>query len=118
MADLTFTNLAAQLPANALVEDAGNNDVTISLKTLMGETAVALTDEKVSEAISKLLSGASAAQTAYNATDPAPTTPLNGFPSPTRGNPVTQTDGSIVSVKTHTIRVSVPLQESEITGAV
>ena len=118
MADLTFTILADQLPANAIVEDGANNDVTISLKALMGETAVVLTDEKVSEAISKLLSGASAAQAAYNGTDPAPANPLNGFPNPTRANPVTLGDGSIVSVKTHTVRVAVPLQESEIRGAI
>lgn len=84
----------------------------------MGETAVVLTDEKVSEAISKLLSGASAAQAAYNGTDPAPANPLNGFPNPTRGTPTTLTGGAIVSIKTHTIRVAVPLQESEIIGAI
>ena len=118
MADLTFQQLADQLPANSIIEDGANNDVTISLKTLMGETAVSLSDEKVSEFLSKTLSGASAAQVAYNGTDPAPATPLNGFPNPTRANPVTLGDGSIISVKTHTVRVAVPLQESEIRGAI
>lgn len=109
MADLTFTNVAAKLPVGAIVDDAANTDVKISLKALMGETSVALTDPKVGEAISKLLDGCANAQTDYNA-DAGNSTDLRSYPTPTAGTPVRNAStGVYSSTFTYTVSVAVPL---------
>lgn len=87
MADLTLTQLQAKLPAGALTLDAANNDVKLSLKALMNEATVALTDTKVGEAISKLLDGAASAQSDYNA-DAANLKDLRSYPAPAVGTPI------------------------------
>ncbi len=111
MADLSFTQLAAALPANSLTETA--DDVTISLKTVMGEASVQLADTKVAEGLSKLLSAASTAQVTYNtANDPD----LNSYPAPSFGTPVSDGSGGFQATITHTLNVQAPLDTNEITG--
>ncbi|NER80900.1 MAG: hypothetical protein F6K42_15290 [Leptolyngbya sp. SIO1D8] len=112
MADLSITDLAAQLPANSFTESA--DDVTLSMKTLMGETSVQLADEKVAEFVSKLLAGAAGAQVAYN--DANPTT-LSSYPNPTFGTPIADGQGGFVATRNHTVSVRVPLNSDEITAA-
>lgn len=111
MADLTIQNLLDKLPASSMTETA--DDVTISLKTLMGETAVQLADEKVAEFFTKLLGAAAAAQTDYNA---ANETNLTGYPNPTFGTPTVDGSGNIFSRRTHTISVAVPVDVDETVG--
>jgi hypothetical protein len=114
MADLLLSQLDAQLPAAAMVEASG--DVTISLKALMGESAVALTDAKVSEFVSKLLDACSKAQVAYNAGNGANDADLNSFPSPIAGIPIQDEAGEWYSSFTHTVSVNVPLSRNDTTG--
>lgn len=112
MLDLEFSTLADALPEGALSETA--DDVTISLKTLMGETAVQLEDTKVSEFISKLLTGAATAQATFNE-GPGPN--LNSFPNPTPGVPQRDDQGKWYAQFTHNVAVRVPLDVDEITGS-
>jgi hypothetical protein len=111
MADLTLQNVLAKLPASSMTETA--DDVTISLKTLMGETAVQLDDEKVAEFLTKLLGACSQAQVDYNA---ANETNLTGYPNPTFGTPTTDASGNVFARRTHTIAVSVPVDVDETVG--
>jgi len=114
MADLTFTQIAATAPANAITLDADNNDVVISLKALMGETSVALADPKVGEAISKLLDAASAAQVAYNA-DSGNAKDLRSYPAPSVGTPVRDTTSGVYSSTfTYTTSVAIPLNKDTV----
>ena len=65
MADLSFQTLVSKLPAGSLTEAGGN--VTISIRAVMGEATVALTDQKIGEFISKFLDACAAAQNDWNA---------------------------------------------------
>jgi hypothetical protein len=65
MAQITFTDLAAQLPVGTLTETV--DDVQISLKALMGETSVQLADDKVIELMAKLGQAGYNSQVAFNA---------------------------------------------------
>jgi hypothetical protein len=115
MADLTLSQLDAQLPADAMV--AAGGDVMISLKALMGEDAVALNDAKVSEFVSKLLDACSKAQALYNSANANGDADLNSFPSPIAGIPVQDAvSGFWYSSFTHTVSVNVPLSRNETTG--
>lgn len=114
MADLTFQLLSAELPANSLSETA--DDVMISVKAIIGEAAVQLTSEKVSEFVSKLLGGCSAAQTTYNGSSPP--NQLTSYPSPTLGAPRQLTTGEFVTSRTHTVTVVAPIQLDEIAANV
>ena len=109
MADLTLTELAAQLPTGTLAETA--DDVTISLKTLTGEAAEQLADEVLAEVVTKLLTGAASAQVDHNAVEGAE--PIASYPQPNFGNPVAQGDGSFTARRTHTIAVAIPLDVDE-----
>lgn len=116
MADLTFTQLQDKLPAGAVTLDAGNSDVLISLKALMAESAVALSDAKVGEAISKILDGAASAQTAYNA-DAGNAKDLRSYPAPTVGTPIKDaTSGVYSSTFTYTTSVAIPLNKDTVSA--
>jgi hypothetical protein len=115
MADLLLSQLDAQLPAAAMT--VSGSDVVISLQALMGETAVALTDAKVSEFISKLLDACAKAQVVYNAANASGDADLNSFPSPIAGIPIQDSiSGEWYSSFTHTVSVNVPLSRNETTG--
>ena len=84
MADLSFAKLNTALGTTAF--SATGSVLSIDLNLLMGEAAVALTDEKVAEFLTNLLELASEAETAYNA-DVANTIKLNSYFPPTSGIP-------------------------------
>ncbi len=111
MADLTIQNVIDKLPAGSATETA--DDVTISLKTLMGETSVQFADEKTAEFLTKLLGAAASAQVDYNA---ANETSLTGYPNPTFGTPTDDGNGNIFSRRTHTVSVQVPVDVDETVG--
>jgi hypothetical protein len=111
MADLTLANVLAKLPAGSFTEDV--DDVIISLKTLMDETAVQLADEKVAEFLTKLLGACSSAAVDYNA---ANETNLTGYPNPTFGTPTVDGSGNIFARRTHTVSVQVPVDVDETVG--
>ncbi|HEY9696753.1 MAG TPA: hypothetical protein V6D10_05790 [Trichocoleus sp.] len=106
MTDLSFANLQAALPDGALSADSANNDILISLKALMNEPSLTLSDPKVSEAISKLLSACTKAQNTFNE---SASTDLNSFPQPIAGIPQQDNQGNWYVVFTHNISVLVPL---------
>ena len=111
MADLTLQQLADAAPEDAIT--VSGSDVVISLGTLTGESTLSLTDEKVGEALSKLLQAAADAQTEYNQTASAQ---LNSYPTPTLGTPIADDSGQFFSTKTHTVTIQAPLNLDEITG--
>lgn len=113
MADLTFDELRDKLPANSISATA--DDVTISLKTVMGEAAIQLTDAKVAEALSKLLSAASQAQTDYNAANSS--SQLSAYPASRNSVPVADGNGGHYITRTHFVTVRIPLDASEISAA-
>jgi hypothetical protein len=111
--DLTFGLLASSLPDDSIIVDAANNDIKISLKALMDETAVTISDSKVSEFVSKLLDGCSKAQSNFNASS---STDLNSYPAPTPGIPTQDANGIWYASFTHTVTVNVPLNRNETSG--
>jgi len=121
MADLTFTLLQAVsgVPANSFVIDA-DSDVAIKIGNFIGESVQSLDDEKVTEALLKLLEAARLAQVDYNAAlgaNPATGTQISSFGSPSWSNPVDRDDGSTTATKTiqMTAVTSVPKTDYEAT---
>ena len=111
MSDISFHELAQQLPSNAIV--ASGDTVLIDLKRLMGESAVATPDRKVGEALSKLLVAAAKTQDVYNQTAAQP---LNSYFHPSYGIPTQTEGGGLYAIRTHYLTVQLPLNLSEITG--
>lgn len=73
MADLTFTQLAAQLPAGSIValqatDPAPADGVYIRVGAVTGDAITALADSGVVESMMKLLLACSRAQAAFNTT--------------------------------------------------
>jgi hypothetical protein len=112
MSDLSFQNVLDQLPAGSIAEDAGT--VTVNINALTGEAALALTDTKVTEFISKLLKGCEAAQSAYNTANVG--SELNTYPASNLGIPTDDGSGNLIATRSHTVTAAVPLNEDEITA--
>ena len=113
MADLTLAQVAAKLPAGALVADAPNNDVKLSLKALMNEASVTLTDPKVGEFLAKLIDGATLAQIDYNA-DEGNTLKIRSYPTPTLGTPLRDETSGVFFVNfTYNVQVAAPLDRDQ-----
>lgn len=110
--DLTFAELAAELPAGALTFAAG--DVTLSLSTVTGDVYAGLTDPGVVEAIYKILRGAARAQiTANDLLDPAAgDIELGAFPQSAFSIP---DENGEVSV-TQRVLVNIPLNDATVKG--
>lgn len=110
MADLTFTQLQTAAPVGAIVDDAANSDVVISLKALMGEATVDLTDAKVGEALAKLLNSCASAQATYNGANASGDPDLRSYPRPTAGAPILDAaTGLYTSTFTYTVSVGIPV---------
>jgi hypothetical protein len=115
MADINFSELAAQLPTDAIVENAGK--VMIDVTKVTGNTADSLTSETVGEALSKLLLAANLAQTAYNA-DPLNTVAITGYGSRTLGAPVLDSIDSLYYARsTQSLATRIPLSMDTVTAA-
>lgn len=114
MADLKFSQIQAKLPANAITYDSATTDVRISLKALMGESSVQLTDAKVGEAISKLLDACAAAQLDYNV-DSANPKDLRSYNAAIASSPVKDaTTGIYASTFNYTVSVQIPLDKNTV----
>ena len=110
MADLSFTALAAKLPANSIVSDSG--DLLVSVKAVMNEANVALTDQKIGEFFSKLLDAASAAQTDHNAVQ---TPKFRSYNSPVASAPfINSTTGTYEATFTYTLSINIPLNRDSV----
>jgi hypothetical protein len=110
MPDLTFTALSAKLPANSITSQSG--DLLVSVKAVMGEANVALTDQKIGEFFSKLLDAASNAQIDHNA---VATPKFRSYNSPVASapfkNPTTQL---YEATFTYTLSVNIPLNRDSV----
>lgn len=113
MADLTWAQLAAALPANAIV--FANNTITIDAELVTGDGYTALSDEGVAEFMHKLLNACAAAQTTLNATLPSGSR-LQAFPRAAFGVPAADTTGNFFTTATHTCQFSIPLNPNSVSG--
>jgi len=84
MTDLTFANLNTALGGAAI--SASGSNLTIDCSVLMGESAIALSDEKVAEFLTRLFDATAAAEETFNA-NPANTTKLDSYPLAVSGVP-------------------------------
>jgi hypothetical protein len=110
MPDLTFTALAAKLPANSITSNSG--DLLISVKAVMGEANVALTDQKIGEFFSKLLDAASNAQTDHNA---VATPKFRSYNSPVASAPFKNATTQLYEATfTYTLAVNIPLNRDSV----
>ncbi|MGJ3253694.1 MAG: hypothetical protein ACFE0J_21545 [Elainellaceae cyanobacterium] len=114
MPDFSFDLLRQKLPTNAIVSDGANSDVVVSLKALMGESSVGLTDTKVGEAVHKLLLACQQAQSTHNETA---TPAMNAFPTVTPGTARQGSDGNWYSTFNHTVAIRVPLDPNAAQGS-
>lgn len=114
MTDLTFGNLNTALGANAF--SASGAVLSINMTMLMGESAIALTDEKVAEFLTNLLDIASDAQATFNA-NPANTTKIASYPQPISGVPFVDTDsGNFFVSSTYSFGSRAPLNKAATTA--
>lgn len=110
MPDLTFSNVAAKLPANSITASGG--DVMISVRTVMGEANAALSDQKLGEFLAKFLEACSKAQTDYNAIN---NPKFRSYNPPAAGAPFYDTDTqNYHSTFTYTVSVDIPLNQNEV----
>lgn len=114
MTDLTFGDLNTALGSTAFSVSGSN--VTIDLSLLMGESAIALTDQKVAEFITNLLDVASDAQDTFNA-NPANTTKLDSYPQPVSGVPSTDSvTNTFYVTSTYSFASRAPLNKAATTA--
>lgn len=110
MADLSFTALAAKLPAGSITSNSG--DLLISAKAVMGEATVTLTDQKIGEFFSKILDAASNAQTDHNA---VASPKFRSYNSPVASAPFRDSvTGQYEATFTYTISVNIPLNRDSV----
>lgn len=110
MADLSFEAIRTKLPANAMV--VNGNDVTISLRLVMGEANVALTDKKVGEFVSKFLDACSAAQNDWNAIN---SPKFRSYNAPSAGTPFLRAGTTQYAASfTYTTTVDIPLNRDQV----
>jgi hypothetical protein len=114
MTDLTFGNLNSA--ASAPFITASGSTLTIDCSVLMGEPAIALTDEKVAEFLTRLLDAASDAEIAFNE-NPANTTKLASYPAPNSGVPfVDAATGDFFVSSTYSFQSRAPLNKAATTA--
>ena len=112
--DLSFADLNTALGSSAF--SVTGSELTIDLNLLMGEPAVALSDQKVAEFMTNLLDVASDAQDTFNA-NPANTTKLASYPQPISGVPfVDPTTGDFFVSSTYSFSSQAPLNKAATTA--
>jgi len=82
--DLTLADLNAA--AGSAVFSVSGANITINAQLLLGEPTFSLSDEKVAELLTRVLSTAAKAQSEYNAL-PANIAKLDSYPTPISGIP-------------------------------
>lgn len=114
MTDLTFANLNTALGGSAIT--ASGSTLTIDCSVLMGESAIALSDAKVAEFITRVLDAAAAAEEAFNA-NPANTTKLSSYPQPISGIPfIDAVDNNFYVSSTYSFQSRAPLNKAATTA--
>lgn len=118
MADIKYSELAAQLNAQSVVVFNGTEvapaGVYINVGRLTGDVTTALTNEGVTELAIKLLEGCNKAQTVYNTANPNAT--INAFPEANYGIPTKRADGSVASSVTASVVGLAPVNGNSITA--
>jgi hypothetical protein len=112
MTDLTFGKL--NTAAGETVFSVSGANLTIDLSKLMGESSIALTDEKIAEFVTNILDLANKAQVAYNA-DSANTTKLDSYPAAISGIP-SQDNGTFYVASTYSFTSRAPLNKAQTTA--
>ncbi len=114
MIDLTFGDLNTALGSTAF--SVAGSELTIDLNLLMGEAAIALTDEKVAEFFTNLLDIAAEAQETFNA-NVANVTKLASYPQPVSGVPsVDAATGDFYVSSTYSFNSRAPLNKAATTA--
>jgi hypothetical protein len=114
MPDLTFGNLNTALGSTAF--SVAGSELTIDLNLLMGESTVALTDEKVAEFLTNLLDVAADAQDTFNA-NPANTTKLASYQAPLSGIPISDpATNTFYAISTYSFSSRAPLNKAATTA--
>lgn len=112
--DLTFGDLNTALGDTAFSVSGAN--LTIDLNKLMGESSIALTDQKVAEFLTNLLDVAADAQETYNA-NPANTTKLASYQAPISGVPIADpTNNTFYAISTYSFSSRAPLNKAATTA--
>ncbi len=112
MADLSFTALASKLPSGSITSQSG--DLLVSVKAVMGEASVNLTDQKIGEFFSKLLDAASNAQIDHNA---VATPKFRSYNAPVASAPFRDsTTGLYEATFTYTLSVNIPLNRDNVSA--
>jgi hypothetical protein len=114
MTDLTFGNLNTALGGSAI--SASGSTLSIDCSVLMGESAIALTDAKVAEFLTRILEASANAQDTFNA-DPANTTKISSSPQPISGVPFLDSDsGNYFVASTYSFQSQAPLNKAATTA--
>lgn len=114
--DLSFADLNTAL--GGAVFSASGANVTINCNLLMGESAIALSDQKIAEFLTNLLDSANKAETAYNA-NPANVVKLASYPGPISGIPSTDpVTGNFYVSSTYSFSSRAPLNRAATTAVV
>jgi len=106
--DLTFEELNTALGGSAITHS--DDDITISVKAITGDTYDAITKEGVLEALYKIRSACSTAQNTANETLDAGDR-LNSFPAVSFSPPA---DGFVTVTQSHTVRL--PIDSATVIG--
>ena len=112
MPDLTFADLNTALDEDAF--SVSGSELTIDLNLLMGESSIALSDQKVAEFLTNLLDIAAVAQETFNA-NVANTTKLASYPQPISGVPFVDSGTFFVS-STYSFNSRAPLNKAATTA--
>jgi hypothetical protein len=114
MTDLTFGNLNTALGGSAI--SASGSTLSIDCAVLMGESAIALTDEKVAEFLTRFLEAAATAQETFN-DNPANTTKISSYPQPISGVPfLDSASGNYFVASTYSFQSQAPLNKAATTA--
>lgn len=112
--DLSFADLNTALGETVFSVSGAN--VTIDCSLLMGESAIALSDQKLAEFTTNLLDAASKAEVAYNAV-PANTEKLSSYPTPISGIPSLDTaTNNFFVTSTYSFSSRAPLNKAATTA--
>lgn len=112
--DLTFADLNTALGSSAIT--ATGSVLSIDCSLLMGETSIALSDQKVAEFLTNLMDVAADAETTFNA-NPANTTKLASYPQPVSGVPfIDSTDNNFYVSATYSFTSRSPLNKAATTA--
>lgn len=116
MPDLSFSDLNTAL--GGTVFSASGANITIDCSLLMGESAIALSDQKVAELLTRTLDACSKAQDTFNSVT-SNLIKLSSYPDPFSGVPVFDSNsGNYFVSSTYSFSSRTPLNKAETTAVI